>query len=84
LRNSAASRNAASAAAEHAIWQAIAAILAFWALVAYPAQALPFFKPFLPDFYQHQKAGPIVNVPDDADVDFGNAAPQCCSRVSRA
>ncbi|MGD9614907.1 MAG: PEP-CTERM sorting domain-containing protein [Alphaproteobacteria bacterium] len=47
-----------------------------WGLAAYPAQALPFFKPFLPDFYQHQKAGPTVNVPNDADVDFGNAAPQ--------
>jgi hypothetical protein len=35
-----------------------------------------FFKPNIPDFYQHQKAGPLVNVPNDSDMNFNNPVPQ--------
>jgi hypothetical protein len=40
------------------------------------AHSAPFFKPHLPDFYQHQKSGPKVNVEDDDKIDFSNPTPR--------
>ncbi|MDJ0729134.1 MAG: PEP-CTERM sorting domain-containing protein [Crocosphaera sp.] len=46
-----------------------------WASAAYSAT---FFKPHLPDFYQHQKAGPDVQTEDESKVvpGFPSAAPK--------
>jgi uncharacterized repeat protein (TIGR01451 family) len=44
-------------------------ILLTWISDAY-SDTVPFFKPDLPDFYQHQKSGPFVNVEMDRDMDF--------------
>jgi len=51
--------------------------LAFIAAITFvgAAHGGPFFKPDLPDFYQHQKAGPLVNVPNEA-LNFTNPVPQ--------
>jgi hypothetical protein len=47
------------------------------ALLAIPVGASPigFYKPHLPDFYQHQLAADVTNVENDADLDFAPDAP---------
>jgi hypothetical protein len=53
----------------------VAIALALAGLVAFPARADLVIQPNLPDFYQHQKSGPAVNVPGE-NLDFSKAAPR--------